>query len=378
MAPQYCWKLHAPRLPGLALEWADRYLLPDYAGAGPDDAALVLYPSTPNEITVTNQKEPSLRKLLRWAVTTKRQVHQKLEAAGCLLRGPLEFPGTGPWPASENGKYAERRGGVQTLALINGTEKVSVDLRFAVKDTAQPCQFYSCSTEQKFSRRLHLGQKDADADRDGKILRAAKAGSFRLPGVHIKQPRTARAAACASLAITPTAWSFKVQVRSDHPYPPGLLRSLHGTFPDDSAPFPHELLKPEAAPAAARAAAPASKRAARPGAAAKQKPAAKPARAIAKGNPAAASKASKSKGGRSYQPKGRQRRCSDGKCNFQPISGASAEDRRKNFKCQHCKLQPKNYKDVPKKFVVDRCGPGVCRQHLNSDGTCTICKRKPQ
>ena len=373
MAPLYCRKLHAPRLVGVALEWADQYLL-GY-GAGPDDAALVLNPCTASAITATNQKEPLLPNLLRWAVATKRQVHQKLAAAGCLLRGPLEFPGTGPWPASENGKYAERRGGVQTLALINGTEKVSVDLRFAVKDTSQPCQFYSCSTEQKFSRRLHLGQKDADADRDGKILRAAKAGSFRLPGVHIKQPRTARAAACASLAITPTTWSFKVQVRSDYPYPPGLSRSLHGTFPEGSAPFPYELFNPEAAPAAARAAR-ASKPAAKP--AAKQKPAAKPARAIAKGNPAAASKASKSKGGRSYQPKGRQRRCSDGKCNFQPISGASAEDRRKNFKCQHCKLQPKNYKDVPKKFVVDRCGPGVCRQHLNSDGTCTICKRKPQ
>ena len=376
MAPLYCRKLHAPRLVGVALEWADQYLL-GY-GAAPGDAALVLNPCTASAITVTNQKEPLLPNLLRWAVATKRQVHEKLAAAGCLLRGSLEFAGPGPRSEPESGKYAGRRGGVQTLALINGAEKVSVDLRFAIKDTAQPRQFYSCLTEQKFGTRLYMAKRDADADRDGKLLQAAKGGSFKLPGVDSKQRRTARAAACASLAITPTTWSFKVQVRSDHPYPPGLLRSLHGTFPDDSAPFPHELLKPEAAPAAARAAAPASKRAARPGAAAKQKPAAKPARAIAKGNPAAASKASKSKGGRSYQPKGRQRRCSDGKCNFQPISGASAEDRRKNFKCQHCKLQPKNYKDVPKKFVVDRCGPGVCRQHLNSDGTCTICKRKPQ
>ena len=204
MAPLYCRKLHAPRLVGVALEWADQYLL-GY-GAGPDDAALVLNPCTASAITATNQKEPLLPNLLRWAVATKRQVHQKLAAAGCLLRGPLEFPGTGPWPASENGKYAERRGGVQTLALINGAEKVSVDLRFAIQDTAQPRQFYSCLTEQKFSTRLYMAKRDADADRDGKLLQAAKGGSFKLPGVDSKQRRTARAAACASLAITPTTW----------------------------------------------------------------------------------------------------------------------------------------------------------------------------
>ena len=374
MAPLYCRMLHAPRLVGVALEWADQYLL-GY-GAGPDDAALVLNPCTASAITVTNQKEPLLPNLLRWAVATKRQVHQKLEAAGCLLRGPLEFPGTGPWPASENGKYAERRGGVQTLALINGAEKVSVDLRFAIQDMAQPRQFYSCLTEQKFSTRLYMAKRDADADRDGKLLQAAKGGSFKLPGVDSKQRRTARAAACASLAITPTTWSFKVQVRSDYPYPPGLSRSLHGTFPEGSAPFPYELFKPEAAPAAARAAARASKPAAKP--AAKQKPAAKPARTIAKGKPAAASKASTSKGGRSYQPTGRQPRCSDGKCDFQPIHGARSKDRRRNFKCQHCRLQPARHSDVPKKFAVLRCAPGVCRQAKGPDGRCTICKRKPR
>ena len=343
-----------PRVCGLALEAADRAR----ATGLPLESCVVLNPGDEKrEVTVTEAEEPRLPALLRWAEAAKAHIDAELEASSCVVRGPLEF--RGPGPRSDFGTW---NGGVQTVAVVGWDkpspqqERMNVDLRFAIRDTAEPCPpkpWWSCLGEQKFSLSLGTAQEAALGARDGKLLRAAKGGRFELPGMHEGgTPITARAAACASLAVTPTEWSFEARVREDWGgFPSGLARFMHGALPA-GVPFPHGL-QAKAAPAA--------------------KPAAKPGSKPAPETPPPVVKPI-AKGGRAHKPTGRAFRC-DGPCDFRRKRGTASEDVRKDYGCARCGLQPPQYTDVQAKFQVKRCAPGRCR--WGPGGMCTICKRKP-
>ena len=366
---QYSQLLHWNRVIGLAFEWADQARLPGYKHAGADDAELKLNPRKPSQIVVSKANEPRLPDLLRWALQVKQHVDQELEKVGCLVRGPISFRGRdNKRPQSQKGPGVAGSG-VQTNVVITGgrsPETVNVDLRFVIEDSSRPGDYWACLCEQKYRRSLADAQRDANADRDGKLSRAAKSGEFELPGVARRGSTiSARSAACASLALSPTEWSFEVRVRRDWGgFPCGLARSVNGTLPSPF-PFPQGISRGEAAPAADLAArpapAPAAKPAAKPRAEkpAARKPAAKPA-----------------KGGRAYKiAKGRKRRCS-GVCVFQRKRGASEKDQRKNYQCRHCRCQPERNSDVPLQIPIERCARGSCRFD-GPKGRCTVCNHKP-
>lgn len=365
---QYSPPLHWNRVIGLAFEWADQARLPGYKHAGADDAELKLNPRKPSQIVVSKANEPRLPDLLRWALKVKQHVDQELAKVGCLVRGPLSFRGRdNKRPQSQKGPGAAGSG-VQTNVVITGRrrpETVNVDLRFVIEDSNRTGDYWACLCEQKYRRSLADAQRDADAARDGKLLRAAESGEFELPGARQGSTISARSAACASLALTSTEWSFEVRVRRDwNGFPCGLARSVNGTLPFPF-PFPQGISRGEAAPAADLAATPASTPAAKPAA----KPGAK--------KPAARKPAAKpAKGGRAYIAKGRKKRCS-GVCVFQRKRDASEKDQRKNYQCQYCRCQPERSSEVPPlKFSRKRCARGKCRFE-GPEGRCTVCNRKP-
>jgi len=142
------------------------------------------------------------------------------------------------------GKERKGRKERKTKAVVVSTgAPLSVDLRFALRDTAPGGEWFSALVEQKFSGVLARACRAARDDRDGKILAAAMGGRFVLG--EGGRPVTARAAACGALAVSPDAWSFAVEPRTDYSFPAGLRRDgFRRPFPlEVQTLFPAELLQ---------------------------------------------------------------------------------------------------------------------------------------
>jgi len=379
LVSQYDRKRDGPRVCGLALEVADKARA-SQAGL---PAFVVLNPKTPAELIVTATVEPLLPRVLGWAAAAKAHVDGELERTElALVRGPFGFRGPGPRASA-----GAAIGGVQTTAVVASTGvPLNVDLRFALRDTDAGGKWWSALVEQKFSGVLERAEEAARNSRDGKILAAAKDARFELG--EGGRPVTARAGACGALAVSPEAWSFAVEPRTEHWFPAGLRRDgFRRPFPlEVRTLFPAGLLQ-GAAGGGAKAPAPQKARVKVP---VQQKgPAQAPAQAPSK-TPQKTIKKKAAAGGRAFQKqdfrmvRGRRspKQPCAGACSYVSRRVTLSKGARKGratraLVCSKCNRRHRDTQP-PRKFSVVRCTKlGLKCTFSRRAATCRVCKRKP-